>query len=86
MSLKIGDVVMLKSGGPKMTVAAVKQERAYCVWFNQRDQYHEEKNGEFLIDTLNVLRPKLRPHAADRHPETASSAETAPESQIEDAA
>lgn len=52
MSFKLGDVVMLKSGGPKMTIASLKQDRAFCVWFNQRDQYHEERSGEFLIETL----------------------------------
>ncbi|MEL6858615.1 MAG: DUF2158 domain-containing protein [Pseudomonadota bacterium] len=58
MSLAIGDVVKLKSGGPNMTVAAVKADRAYCVWFNRRDDFHEEKTGEFLIDTLNAVRPQ----------------------------
>jgi uncharacterized protein YodC (DUF2158 family) len=32
MDLKQGDVVMLKSGGHPMTVAAVKGEAAECVW------------------------------------------------------
>ncbi len=32
MDLKQGDVVMLKSGGHPMTVAAVKGETAECLW------------------------------------------------------
>ena len=32
MELKTGDVVMLKSGGHPMTVAAVKGEAAECLW------------------------------------------------------
>lgn len=58
MGLKVGDIVALKSGGPKMTVAAVKSDRAFCVWFNHRDDYHEEKTGEFLVATLRSLQPR----------------------------
>jgi uncharacterized protein YodC (DUF2158 family) len=33
--LKVGDVVQLNSGGPKMTVAALQSEGAVrCVWFS----------------------------------------------------
>jgi len=63
MGLKIGDIVELRSGGPKMTVAAVKAERVFCVWFNRKEDCHEEKTGEFLVDTLKVYRPR-RPVAA----------------------
>ncbi|MEM7327331.1 MAG: DUF2158 domain-containing protein [Pseudomonadota bacterium] len=54
MAFNIGDVVELRSGGPKMTVASVKQDRAICVWFNGQDSMHEEKHGEFLLDTLRA--------------------------------
>lgn len=37
-----------------MTVASVKQDRAICVWFNGQDSMHEEKHGEFLLDTLRA--------------------------------
>ena len=52
MEFQDGAVVELKSGGPKMTIAAVKQERAICIWFNQREDFHEEKSSEFLVVTL----------------------------------
>lgn len=31
--VKAGDVVELKSGGPKMTVKWVNETSAYCEWF-----------------------------------------------------
>ena len=38
MKFKPGDVVRLKSGGPKMTIEAVTDfETAVCVWFCQPD-------------------------------------------------
>lgn len=57
MEFKNGDIVELKSGGPKMTIASVKQERAICMWFNQREDVHEEKTGEFLLVTLQKVTP-----------------------------
>ncbi len=61
MEFQNGDIVELKSGGPKMTIAAVKQERAICVWFNQREDFHEERTGEFLVVTLKKVKRDLGP-------------------------
>lgn len=33
MDIKVGDVVQLKSGGPKMTVNEITDAAANCVWF-----------------------------------------------------
>ena len=40
---KLGDVVQLKSGGPKMTVTEVgndisQKPRVWCEWFNEKNQ------------------------------------------------
>ena len=59
MEFEAGDIVELKSGGPKMTIAALKQERAFCIWFNQREDFHEEKSGEFLVVTLKRVKRSL---------------------------
>jgi uncharacterized protein YodC (DUF2158 family) len=37
MTIKAGDVVMLKSGGPRMTVEAIDKDGVLCVWFDQND-------------------------------------------------
>lgn len=36
--IKAGDIVMLKSGGPPMTVAWVEDGKAYCEWFDSRKE------------------------------------------------
>lgn len=50
--IKVGDVVQLKSGGPKMTVNWVQEESAAmtagCSWF-VKDQ---EKSGRFPVTSL----------------------------------
>jgi uncharacterized protein YodC (DUF2158 family) len=33
LAIKVGDVVMLKSGGPTMTVEWIEGDRAGCNWF-----------------------------------------------------
>lgn len=83
MEFQVGDVVMLNSGGPKMTIAALKQDRAFCIWFNQRDQYHEEKTAEFLIETLKQLTVRAAPRVQAAHAVNQTADTTAPAESVE---
>ena len=59
--LKVGDVVQLKSGGPKMTVASTKSNAAgiLCTWFDAA----EVKSSRFPADALAAAKaaPKKSP-------------------------
>jgi len=49
MDFKVGDVVVLKSGGPKMTVAENYENGWYLAhWFSNNNL----NKGEFKVDTL----------------------------------
>lgn len=50
---KVGDVVMLKSGGPKMTVLATEGEGVRCVWFVKGGEELEKE--DFLVVCLRWL-------------------------------
>ncbi len=45
---KAGDVVTLRSGGPKMTVEHADAAQAWCVWIDKGKQ----QRGEFSHTTL----------------------------------
>ena len=49
--IQVGDTVVLKTGGPAMTVQARSLSLAYCAW-TQAGQGHQ---GTFEVDTLDVL-------------------------------
>jgi len=46
--LKAGDVVQLKSGGPRMTIRWIEDDKAYCDWFDKNKQ----EGSKFSIDQL----------------------------------
>lgn len=52
--IKEGDVVMLKSGGPKMTVCVSRQSSVYCEWFDHEENYHARdfEHNSLLIDAV----------------------------------
>ena len=54
--LKVGDVVVLKSGGPNMTVYSVKENDICCVWFNENDVgYSGPYSNDFKYDQLDLI-------------------------------
>lgn len=46
--LSIGDVVQLKSGGPRMTVESVDDDWVDCVWF-EKNNAHRQSFGAALL-------------------------------------
>ncbi|MEN4543763.1 DUF2158 domain-containing protein [Pantoea agglomerans] len=51
---KSGDQVVLKSGGPEMTVKAVYSEEIVCQWFAGK----KLEQGRFVPDSLTYPAPK----------------------------
>ncbi|MDJ0513645.1 MAG: DUF2158 domain-containing protein [Methyloceanibacter sp.] len=56
MYFNIGDTVVLKSGGPAMTVTAIDNEGlvVWCTWFDGND----EKQESFPADALEAYSEK----------------------------
>jgi uncharacterized protein YodC (DUF2158 family) len=55
-AIKAGDLVRLKSGGPKMTVNLVSNAKlgmalVWCEWFNSEN---ESKRGTFALDAVEA--------------------------------
>ncbi len=49
--LKVGDVVKLNSGGPKMTIYKIEAHLASCHWFDKNDIHQSSKfNLKALIN------------------------------------
>lgn len=53
----IGDMVMLKTGGPVMMVVDVDLEEAECEWFSEKDQKTHRKcfKFEMLVNVNNLV-------------------------------
>lgn len=47
--IRVGDAVMLKAGGPVMTVQALSLSLAYCAWSAEGRLHH----GTFEVDSLD---------------------------------
>ncbi|WP_420408308.1 DUF2158 domain-containing protein [Hoeflea sp.] len=61
--IKIGSVVQLKSGGPKMTVSTIDKAMmedhlsAWCDWFVQDKAPWKKENGVFPLTSLKLIEP-----------------------------
>lgn len=46
MAFKVGDIVQLKSGGPKMTITQISSPTVYTSWFagakNEKAYFHQD--------------------------------------------
>ncbi len=49
---KSGDVVQLRSGGPKMTVNDIVSGRVECMWFSEGNKL---ENGRFNKEALKLV-------------------------------
>jgi uncharacterized protein YodC (DUF2158 family) len=59
MDLKIGDVVRLKSGGPKMTIAEIgdsDDKRVKCIWFDGN-----KKNEDIFEEAIIAIAEPTTP-------------------------
>jgi uncharacterized protein YodC (DUF2158 family) len=52
---KPGDVVQLKSGGPKMTVVTAKPGEVFCSWFHSGEM--KPLTSGFIPDVLRATAP-----------------------------
>jgi uncharacterized protein YodC (DUF2158 family) len=59
MDFKVGDIVTLKSGGPKMTIKKTEPLNSndaetviHCVWFVNIQGDEQLRDGKFILETL----------------------------------
>ena len=52
MSLKTGDIVKLKSGGPDMAVQGLGRVGFFCQWFAGK----KLERGDFPVDSLELVK------------------------------
>jgi uncharacterized protein YodC (DUF2158 family) len=63
-SVRVGDIVELRNGGPAMTVQARSQNLAYCAWPREGRLHY----GTFEVGTLRCVRsaPRARDSSSER--------------------
>lgn len=59
--MEIGDVVLLKSGGPKMTVVSANEREIRCKWLSDRGEL-----GEAYFPEAALCNPRAEAELARR--------------------
>lgn len=54
MAFKPGDVVLLRSGGPSMTVVAVDEDEVKCVWIGEGGELFRESLPPVVLDLVET--------------------------------
>ncbi len=54
MAFKPGDVVLLRSGGPPMTVVAVDEDEIKCVWIGEEGELFRESLPPIALDLVET--------------------------------
>ena len=54
MAFKPGDVVVLKSGGPAMTVAAVEEDDVKCLWIGEEGELFREEIPAIALELIET--------------------------------
>ncbi len=54
MTLKTGDVVVLKSGGQALTVADVADQMVECVWIGEEGDLFREKLPASVLELVTI--------------------------------
>jgi uncharacterized protein YodC (DUF2158 family) len=57
ITIKPGDVVQLKSGGPIMVAGAPDKGLVRCCWFEKRDEIEEPRAFDFPPEGLKPAQP-----------------------------
>jgi uncharacterized protein YodC (DUF2158 family) len=52
MAFKPGDVVVLKSGGPAMTVASVEENDVKCLWIGEEGELYREEIPAVALELI----------------------------------
>jgi len=54
MSYSAGDIVVLKSGGPAMTVVAANDENIECIWMSEVGELARETIPAIALEAVEV--------------------------------